>query len=99
MDFKGRISMQRSFSVQLRTFNIERTIIIFSFCKRLVTKLNESALGVLRLHCITKKTREILIGISRFLTGNLLNQLLCYTNIKGNCLFVAECVESLNLND
>ena len=99
MDFKGRISTHRSFSVQLRTFNIERNIFIFSFCKRLVTKLNESALGILRHHYITKKTREILIGISRFLTGNLLNQLLCYTNIKGNCLFVAKSVESLNLND
>ena len=29
----------------------------------------------------------------------MLNQLLCYTDIKGSCFFVVEIVESLNLNN
>ena len=64
---------------QPRTFNIERiTIFIFSFCIGLVTQLNGPALGVLKHHYITKRIRELLIGNSRFLIHNLLNQLLYY---------------------
>ena len=66
--------------VQLRTFKIERTtIFILSFCIGLVTQLNDPALGVLKHHYITKRIRELLIGNSRFLIYNLLNQLLYYT--------------------
>ena len=60
-----------------RTFEIERiTIFMFSLCIGLVTQLNDSALGVLKHHYITKRIRELLIGNSRFLIYNLLNQLL-----------------------
>ena len=53
------------------------TIFIFSFCIGLVTQLNDPALGVLlKHHYITKGIRELLIGNSRFLIYNLLNQLL-----------------------
>ena len=54
------------------------TIFIFSFCIGLVTQLNGSALGVLKHRYITKRIRELLIGNSRFLTHNSLNQLLYY---------------------
>ena len=65
---------------QPRTFKIERiTIFILSFCIGLVTQLNGPALGVLKHHYITKRIRELLIGNSRFLIYNLLNQLLYYT--------------------
>ena len=63
-----------------RTFKIDRiTIFIFSFCRGLVTQLNDSALGVLKHHYITERIRELLIGNSRFLIYNLLNQSLYYT--------------------
>ena len=63
-----------------RTFKIERiTISIFSFCIGLVTQLNGPALGVLKHHYITKRICELLIGNSRILIYNLLNQLLYYT--------------------
>ena len=63
-----------------RMFNIKRiTILIFSFCMRLVTQLNGPALGVLKHHNITKGIRELLIRNSRFLIYNLLNQLFYYT--------------------
>ena len=52
---------------------------IFSFCIELVTQLNVSALGVLKHHYITKRIPELLIGNSRFLIYNSLNQLLYYT--------------------
>ena len=55
------------------------TIFIISFCIGLVTQLNDSALGVLKHHYITKRIRELLIGNSRFLIYNSLNQLLYYT--------------------
>ena len=55
------------------------TIFIFSFCIGLVTQLNGSALGALKRHYITKRIRELLIGNSRFLICNSLNQLLYYT--------------------
>ena len=62
------------------TFKIERTtIFILSFCIGLVTQLNDPDLGVLKHHHITKRIRELLIGNSRFLIYNLLNQLLYYT--------------------
>ena len=62
-----------------RMFKIERiTIFIFSFCIGLVTQLNGIALGVLKHHYITKKIPELLIGNSRFLVYNLLNQLIYY---------------------
>ena len=65
---------------EARAFNIERTtIIIFSFCIGLVTQLNGLALGVLKHHSITKRIREPLIGNSRFLIYNSLNELLYYT--------------------
>ena len=66
-------------SVTPRTFKIERiTIFIFSFCIGLVTQLNGPALGVLKHYYITKRIRGLLIGNSRFLIYNLLNQLLYY---------------------
>ena len=66
--------------IKPRTFKIERiTIFTFSFCIGLVTQLNGPDLGVLKHHNITKRIRELLIGNSRFLIYNLLNQLLCYT--------------------
>ena len=55
------------------------TIFIFSFCIGVVTQLNGSALGVFKRHYITKRIRELLIGNSRFLIYNSLNQLLYYT--------------------
>ena len=79
-----------------KTFKIERTtIFIFFFCIGLVTELNGPALGVLKHHYITKRIRELLIGNSRFLIYNLLNQL----GIKESCLFVTEFVETLDLNN
>ena len=64
--------------VKARTFKIERiTIFIFLFCIGLVTQLNGPAL--LKHHYITKRICEFLIGNSRFLIYNLLNQLLYYT--------------------
>ena len=69
--------------IRTRAFNIDRTtIFVFSFCIGLVTQLNGSALGVLKNHCITKGIPELLIGNSRFLIHNSLNQLLYYTGIK-----------------
>ena len=63
-----------------RTFKIERiTIFILSFCIGLVTQLNDPALGVLKHYYITKRIRALLIGNSRFLIYNLLNQLLYCT--------------------
>ena len=63
-----------------RTFKIGRiTIFIFSFCIGPVTQLNGPALGVLKRHYITKRIRELLIGNSRLLIYNLLNQLLYCT--------------------
>ena len=76
-----------------------RTIFIFSFCIGLVTQLNNWVLGVLKHSYITKKIRELLTGNSRFLIHNSLNQLLYYTDVKENCLFVAEIVEILDLNN
>ena len=65
--------------VKARTFKIERiTIFFFSFCIGLATKLNDPALGVLKHHYITKRIREFLIGNSRLLIYNLLNQFLSY---------------------
>ena len=55
------------------------TIFIFSFRIGFVTQFNGSALGVLKHHYITKRIRELLIGNSRFLIYNSLNQLLYYT--------------------
>ena len=61
-------------------FKIERiTIFVFSFFIGLVTQLTNPALGVLKHHYIIKRIRELLIGDSRFLIYNLLNQLLYYT--------------------
>ena len=54
------------------------TIFISSFCIGLVTRLNGSALRVLKHHYITKRIRELLIGNSRFLIYNSLKQLLYY---------------------
>ena len=63
-----------------RTFKVERiTVFIFSFCIGLVTQLNGPALGVLKHYYITKRIREFLIGNSRLLIYNLLNQLVYYT--------------------
>ena len=79
------------------TFNTERTtIFIFSFCIGFATKFNDSALGVLKHHYITKGIRELLIGSSRFLI-NVLNHLLCYRDIKESCLFLADIVETFRL--
>ena len=44
--------------------------LIFSFGTGLVTQLNESALGILQYYCITKRSRELSIGNSRFLMQN-----------------------------
>ena len=52
------------------------TVFIFSFCIGVVTQLNGSVLGVLKRYYITKIIRELLIGNSRFLIYNSLNQLL-----------------------
>ena len=40
-----------------------------------------------------------LVGNTRFLTHNSLNQLLYDTDIKEGCFFVAEIVETLDLNN
>ena len=55
------------------------TIFFFFFCIGLETQLNGPALGVLKHHYIANRIRELLIGNSRFLIYNLLNQLLYYT--------------------
>ena len=80
---------------------IRRTaIVIFSFFIRLVTQLNGSALGVLKQHYITKRICELLIGNSRFLIHNSLNQLITLLdNIKESCLIVTEFEEILDLNN
>ena len=49
---------------------------------RLVTKVNGSALEVLEYHYITKRIVELLIGSSRFLIHNSLNQLPYHRDIK-----------------
>ena len=79
--------------------NEGETIFISSFCIWLVPQVNGSALGVLKHHYITKRIRELLIGNSRFLIRNSLNQLLYYTDIKESCLFIAEVVKILGLNN
>ena len=67
--------------VLTRTFEIlKTTIFIFSFCIGFVTELRDLALGVLKHHYSIKRICETLI--------NQFNQLLCYANIKGSCLFV-----------
>ena len=53
-------------------------------------------MGVLKYHYPTKRTRELLIGNSRFL---IQNQLLCYTDVKESYLFVGKIVEALDLNN
>ena len=85
---------QQDASFFSRMFNIERqlTIFIFSFRIELITQLNDSTLGVLKHHWITKRICELLIGNSGFLLYNSLNQLLYYTDIKGSFLFVTEIV-------
>ena len=57
----------------------KKGLFISSFCIGLVTQLNGSPLGVLKYYYITKRIRELLIGNSRFLVCNSLNQLLYYT--------------------
>ena len=64
-----------------------------------ITQLNESALEVLKHYYITERILERLIGNSRFLINNSLNQLPYYMDIKGSCLFVAETEEKLDLNN
>ena len=64
------------------------TIFIFSFCIGLVT--HGLALGVLKHHYITKRICELLMGNSRFLIYNSLNQLLYkrklpYRALKDKC--------------
>ena len=53
----------------------------------------------LKHHYTTKSSRETLNGNLRFLIQNLLNLLLCLTDIKESCLFMAENVETLDLNN
>ena len=73
---------------------------MFCFFIRFVTQLNRTALGVLRHHYLTKRICELLIGNSRFLIHNSLNQLMnYYMDIKERCLFVAEIVVTLDLNN
>ena len=72
----GKISLSIDEFIQRRLILRRQTTFIFSFCIRLVTKLNDSAFGVLKHHYITKRTRELLIGNSRFLIYNSLSQLL-----------------------
>ena len=82
------------------TFNCERTtIFVFSFCIGLVTQLPGAALGVSKYHYITKRIHELVIGHSRFLIHNSLNQLLYYTDITESCLFVTKIVKTLDLNN
>ena len=84
--------------VYSRTFKIERiTIFIFLFCMGLVTQLNGPALGVLKHHYIAKRIRELLIGNSKFLIHNSLNQLPYYADI--TCFLVAKIAEILDLNN
>ena len=56
-------------------------------------------MAVLKQHYITKIVNELLVGNSRFLIQDLLNQLLCYENIKESCLFVTEIVGVLDPNN
>ena len=71
-----------------RTFNIAKTtIFILSFCIGLITKLNDSALGILKRHYIAKIICELLIVNSKFETQNLSDRLLCYTDIKESLPF------------
>ena len=56
-------------------------------------------MAVLKQHYITKIVNELLVGNSRFLIQDLLNQLLCYENIKESCLFVTETVGALDPNN
>ena len=55
-------------------------------------------MGALKHHYITKRFRELLTGNSRFLTQNLLDQLLYYTVVIESCLYVTEIVETLGPN-
>ena len=90
----------RTIRITPRNFDIERTtVFIFSFCKGLVTKLNDSAFKVLKNCCFNKRIHELLVGTFRYLIQNLLNQLLCHTNIKESYLFAAETEETLDLNN
>ena len=57
-----------------------------------------SLLIMLIMCYIIKRIRELLIGNSRILIQNLLNHLLCYTDIKESCLFVAETLITLDQN-
>ena len=82
------------------TFNIERTsICIFFFCIGLVALPNDSLWGVSKHHPVAKMIRELLSGNSRFLIQNLLNHLLCCTDVRESCLFVAQILKYLDLNN
>ena len=97
-----RVSSNSIFEGQFRPrmFTIERaTILIFSICIGLVTQPNGSALGVLKHHYIDKRIRESFIDNSNSLIHNSLNQLLYYADIKESFLFVAEIVETFDLNN
>ena len=79
---------------------IQKTVIfIFSFCIGFVTQLNDSAVGVLKYHYITKRIPELLLVNWRFVIHILLNQLLFYTDIKESSLSVDKIVKSLDLNN
>ena len=67
--------------------NIER----YPFSKSLAPVL------VLKHHYIAKRIRELLIGNSRFLIHNSLNQSPYYADI--TCLLMAEIAEILDLNN
>ena len=75
---KDQISLETN-CVEARTFKIERITLYFHLLYRARNTACGPALEVLKHHYITKRTGELLIGNSRFLIYNLLNQLLYYT--------------------
>ena len=50
-------------------------------------------------HCITKRIHKLLSGNSRSVIYILLKQLIYHTDITNRSLFVAEIVETLDLNN
>ena len=66
-------------SEESRTLYNKGNYLYFLLLYRACNKLNGSALGVLKHYYLTKWICELLIGNSRFLIYNSLNQLLYYT--------------------
>ena len=84
---------------QRRLILVGQLSLFSSFCIGFETELNDLALKVLKYSTLQKEFVRLLTGNLRFLIQNVLNELLCYTDIKESCLFMAEVKKTLELNN